>query len=161
IRPMHKSAILSPCLTYRYVLTRAWDEALPLSYWIMLNPSTADASLDDPTIRRCMSFARRWGCGGIDVRNLFALRATEPRRLRGGDHPPFGPDNDKHLIALAERRPGPVVAAWGTHGALFSRGTYVTHLLAERAVPLSCLGTTKDGHPKHPLYVRTDVPLIP
>ncbi|MDB5297796.1 MAG: hypothetical protein JWO31_3779 [Phycisphaerales bacterium] len=74
------AAVLSPCERYRYVLHRWWDESKPAVCWLMLNPSTADAATDDPTIRKCCGFARAWGAGGIAVVNLFALRATDPRR---------------------------------------------------------------------------------
>ena len=97
---------------YRYRLTRRWetDDRASMLRWIMLNPSTADASLDDPTIRRCMGFARAWGYGGIVVHNLYALRATDPRQLR--DHPdPVGPVNDSYIAGWRV----PTICAWGAH----------------------------------------------
>jgi hypothetical protein len=92
---MTATAVLSDCGTYRYRLGRRWAEG-PVDVWIMLNPSTADATVDDRTIRRCMEFSRRWGAGALVVGNLFALRATDPAELVR--HPdPIGPDNDEHL----------------------------------------------------------------
>ena len=141
--------------TYRYLLTRRWDVMRPVMGWIMLNPSTADAFQPDPTITRCMGFARREGCGGIDVCNLFALRATDPRALAGHDDP-VGPGNDDFLADLARLAEGPVVAAWGAYGGASGRDGRVARLFAGVGVPLRCVGTTKAGAPRHPLYVRGD-----
>jgi hypothetical protein len=157
------TAVFSPDRTYRYSLTRRWDNTAPLACFIMVNPSTADALTDDPTIRRCCSFARSWGAGGLLVVNLFALRATNPDELRR--HPdPVGPDNDyaiRYLLsANPYRPPGWVVAAWGVHGLLDGRDEQVFALVADTpAAGLQCLGTTRDGQPRHPLYVRGGTPL--
>ena len=125
--------------------------------WIMLNPSTADAFADDPTIRRCASFARREGCGGIKVVNLFALRATDPRELRR--HPdPVGACNDRVIDAHAR---GLVVVAWGAGGALGGRDADAARILEAAGVTPVCLGVTAGGQPRHPLYVRGDTPLVP
>jgi hypothetical protein len=117
----------------------------------MLNPSAADAEHDDPTIRRCIGFARRWGYGALDVVNLFAFRTHSPALLkRAAD--PVGPENDRHLaetVARASR----VVAAWGCHGGFDGRNTKVLPLLGNSSV---CFGLTRGGHPRHPLYVRGD-----
>jgi hypothetical protein len=158
------TAVFSPDRTYRYALTRRWDEAAPLACFIMVNPSTADALTDDPTIRRCSTFARSWGAGGLLVLNLFALRATDPAELRR--HPdPVGPDNDhviRRMLSAVTGRAGWVVAAWGVHGLLAGRDTYTARLVADVYGPdLSCLGVTKDGQPRHPLYVHGDTPLTP
>jgi len=145
-----RSAVVSPCGTYRYELRRQWAKGLVCT-WIMLNPSVADSEIDDPTIRRCAGFARRWGHSGITVRNLFALRATDPRALR--HHPdPVGPDNDWWLTAPAS--PGLTVCAWGTHGALRDRAARVVAVLTRRGAPLHCLALTAQGHPRHPLYLH-------
>lgn len=151
---MKKTATISECGTYRYRLGRVWDECLPTVVFVMLNPSTADADLDDPTIRRCCGFAKAWGYGGIEVVNLFGLRATNPDELRR--HPdPIG-----HLgtPAIGDAVIGAplVVAAWGTHGALYGRGAKVRRLIGEWGGTLHHLGLTKDGHPRHPLYLRGD-----
>jgi hypothetical protein len=143
---------------YRYLLTRRWGDPAPWMTWIMLNPSTADASADDPTIRRCTAFARREGCGGMDVVNLFALRATDPAALSASDDP-VGPDNDLFVAQHAAQATF-AVAAWGVHGALRGRGAHVARLLADAGVRLLCFGTTKGGDPRHPLYVRSEAPLV-
>ena len=153
-------AVFNEARTHRYLLTRRWARwALgPAMTWIMLNPSTADAFADDPTIRRCISFARREGCGSLRVLNLFALRATDPRELR--KHPdPVGPRNDQMI--RSQPRSAFTVAAWGADALAVERGQEVARLLAATAVPLSCLGVTSGGHPRHPLYIRADAPLIP
>lgn len=138
---------------YRYSLSRAWN-AHGKVCWIMLNPSTADAKQDDPTIRRCMGFAASWGFGGIVVVNLFALRATDPRELQrqGGV---VGPENDLTIITEA-RAAGRVMAAWGAHGSLFFRSSKVVTMLRDTGVVLHHLGLTGRGEPRHPLYVKGD-----
>lgn len=141
--------------THRYLLERHWQPGLVMT-WVMLNPSTADAFTDDATICRCVSFARREGCGGMRVVNLYALRATDPREIRR--HPdPIGPCN---LRFLCEQTRGVrVIAAWGADGALNERGDEVGRYLIGTGVVLECLGVTTTGHPRHPLYVRADAPL--
>jgi hypothetical protein len=156
---MKSTAIISEDGIYRYELTREWDEGRH-ALWIMLNPSTADASQDDPTIRRCISFSQRWGFGGLRVCNLFALRATDPKELLGCPDP-VGPENDDYILKNAELA-SCVHLAWGTKGALKGRAEAVVQLLrATGRQYLLCLGTTKDGHPKHPLYIRSDVQPLP
>jgi hypothetical protein len=149
-----RSAVVSPCGTYRYELRRVWA-AGPLCGWIMLNPSTADAEQDDPTIRRCMGFARAWGYAGIVVRNLYALRATDPREL--ATHPqPWGPDNDTHLMNAVD---DPItVCAWGSRG---ERGDTVINALADAGANLHHLGLTRAGKPRHPLYRPASVTPTP
>jgi len=140
-----RSAVLSDCGIYRYSLTRRWSPG-PLLGWVMLNPSIADALVDDPTIRRCVGFARRWGFAGIVVRNLYALRATDPREL--ARHPaPVGPDNHTHLDAAAGD--ALTVCAWGARGG--TRGVDVAAQLDERGAHLVCLGLTVGAQPRHPL----------
>ena len=152
-------AVLSSDGVYRYRLGRTWDPALPPAVWIMLNPSTADANQDDPTIRRVVRFStglRFPDVGGIVVANLYAYRATRPADLWQADDP-VGPDNDAHLRELLATG-GPVVAAWGAN-ARPGRVDQVAGMAGVRGVKLYCLGTTKDGAPRHPLYVRSDTPL--
>ena len=152
------TAIFSPCRGYRYTLTRTWDPERPPVAWIGLNPSTADEREDDPTIRRCMGFARSWGAGGIIMLNLFAYRSTDPRKLHTmGRDACVGRKNDKHLLRIAQQG-HPMVACWGTHGALHGRDREVASLLG--FLRLRCLGLTKDGHPKHPLYLAGDTKLM-
>ena len=144
-------AILSDDRTYRYQLWRHWDVFKPRLGWIMLNPSTADETEDDPTIRRCINFAKGWGYGSIVVGNLFALRATEPKELY--DHPdPIGPENNEHLREICDEAEA-VVAAWGAHGDYQQRGWAVRQMLD---VELLALGTTMDDQPVHPLYQPGD-----
>lgn len=134
---------------YRYRLSRVWDPTLPRCAMVMLNPSTASAVRLDPTVRRCVRFAQDWGFGALEVVNLFALRSTDPHALR--THPrPVGTRNDDALLAAAASA-DLVVAAWGVHGTLADRGSTVRALLREHR--LHHLATTRDGHPRHPLYL--------
>ena len=123
----------------------------------MLNPSTADGEVDDPTIRRCVGFAKKWGYSGITVVNLFALRTTDPNDLyrvsRDNDVYPIGPDNDNAIIAGAATSDC-VVCAWGAHGSYMGRGPQVIKMIG--TLKSMCLGMTKGGQPKHPLYLRND-----
>ena len=152
--PDIKDAVISPCGLYRYRLSRTWDgRKLPL-VWIMLNPSTADAEVDDPTIRRCVSFSKREGAGGIDVLNLFALRATNPAALRHVEDP-IGPDNDEWIREVLHPH-SRVVVAWGNHGMLLGRAVAVTRRLRESGLDIMALG----NKPRHPLYIRGDQPLV-
>jgi hypothetical protein len=121
---------------------------------IGLNPSTADESKLDPTLKRCVAFAHSWGYGGFVMANLFAFRATDPLDMKACLEP-VGPDNDTFLIELAFACKL-VLAAWGTHGGWLGRDDEVIDLLTSRGVNLACLALTKFGFPKHPLYVKGD-----
>ena len=158
---VRKSADISACGRYRYRLTRHWDpDARPLAF-VLLNPSTADASVDDATIRRCMGFARRDSFGSILVVNLYAFRTTDPRHLKHCPDPD-GPENLSYLDEVAEvsrLTSSPVVCGWGTWGG--ERGPVVAARLLRQGAHLVCLGLTRCGHPKHPLYVRADQPFVP
>jgi hypothetical protein len=156
-----KAATISACGRYRYDLTRRWDEG-PLALWIMLNPSTADAEVDDPTIRRVAGFSRSWGMPGFTVVNLYALRATKPAHLLAADDP-TGPDNGytirAHILTAAV-----IVGAWGAWWS--SQRDRPPRYNVEGAVRdagrrLYCLGTTKGGEPRHPLYVAASQPRVP
>lgn len=151
------SAVSGHGRSYRYLLTRRWGVG-PTAVFVMLNPSTADAERDDPTLTRCVSFARREGCAALAVVNLFALRSPDPRVL-ARHRDPVGPRNDTYIAAACAAAPL-VVAAWGTGGRLHGRAAQVTAMLARAGVRLWCVGTTKDGSPRHPLYVRGSTPLI-
>jgi hypothetical protein len=142
---------------YRYRLWRIWDGSIPQMVFVMLNPSTADATTDDPTIRRCIGFAKRENCGGIEVVNLYALRATKPVHLL--DHPdPEGPGNCMAWAEALYDRPQPVVvAAWGANSDL--AGLPESKALRGASQTWHCLGTTKDGAPRHPLYLKGNTPL--
>jgi hypothetical protein len=142
---------------YRYSLTRCWDAMGSTMTFIMLNPSTADAHQNDPTITRCMSFARRWGFGSLEVVNLFAYRSTDPRLLSVVDDP-VGPENDAYILN-AIRRTELVVLAWGTKGVLRQRDQEVLDLISD--YELYALEISKRGHPKHPLYLRSEVSPTP
>ena len=135
---------------YRYSLTRQWSSG-PRVCWIMLNPSTADADQDDPTIRRCIGFSRTWGFGELVIVNLFALRATNPRELKRHVDP-VGAGNERE-IGMASRTSALTVAAWGVHGAFLQGGARARARLGSR---ICHLGLTRDGHPRHPLYLRGD-----
>lgn len=143
---------------FRYALWRTWDaETHPLVF-IGLNPSTADASADDPTIRRCRGFAKREGYGGLVMLNLFALRSTDPTGLRRVPDA-VGQWNDDALVTRTEGRD--IVAAWGATLADFvaPRAREVISMLRDRGRVLRCLGTTRFNHPRHPLYVAANAPL--
>lgn len=148
-----KSAVISDCGQYRYTLQRRWDHIkIPLATFVMLNPSTADADNDDPTIRRCIGFAKALGWGGIQVVNLYALRSTDPKALWTAADP-VGPDNDKHLTDVAQWADiasAPLIAAWGAN----ARPDRVTAVLAlPHFDRLTALGVTNKGAPRHPLYL--------
>ena len=155
-----KTARISACGKYRYRLTRYWGPE-PMLPFVMLNPSTADADIDDPTIRRCMTFARREGAGGIVVSNLFALRATDPKELKLVNDPAGIGNRDalQEIAGDAKAYNVPLVCAWGAHGTILSTYSACDELRREGA-RLVCLGKTKEGFPRHPLYVRGDAPLI-
>lgn len=153
--PMDKTsgAVISDDRLYRYSLWRCWDSRRARILWVMLNPSTADGAVDDPTIRRCKAFSCRWGFGSLTVVNLFAFRTSTPAALHL-HHDPVGPENDQHILSacgLAQT----IIAAWGVHGG--RRGRIVTAMVAKRYQGrIECLGVTKNGSPRHPLYLHHD-----
>ncbi len=139
---------------YRYRLWRSWGPGRRCAF-VMLNPSTADADVDDPTIRRCIGFAKAWGYDGLEVANLFAFRATKPRELYWCDEGIcIGPDNDDALVAIANMTHR-LVCAWGNHGGLHKRSGVVLELLRRYCDPMA-LAATKQGQPAHPLYLPAD-----
>lgn len=142
-------AIISDCKQYRYRLWRIWDDSKPLVLFIMLNPSTADALKDDPTIRRCINFAHSWGYGGIMVGNLFSYCSSNPKELLKVSNP-VGEDNNSHILDMhAQCRL--TVCAWG------NVKTNVKPLIGIDVSELHYLELTKHFNPKHPLYVKGDV----
>lgn len=152
----HGDAYFSADKLYRYHLARTWDKQKPRMMFIGLNPSTADHTKLDPTLRRVVGFADREGCGGIMMANLFAFRATRPGDMKAaGD--PVGPINDWWLKTAA-RWASKIVVGWGTHGGFNNRDVQVERLLA--GADLLCLGLTGGGHPRHPLYLPKDAPLM-
>lgn len=155
---LRRSAFISPCGKYRYNLRRSWvlgGNGKEVCF-VMLNPSTADGDVDDPTIRRCMNFTKQWGYSSLAVRNLFSLRATDPKELRKAENP-IGPKGD--LTVLLCRHADLVVAAWGS-SVPFDRGELVRDKLLLLGVQLWCLGKTKKGSPRHPLYVPNNTQLV-
>lgn len=142
----NRGAQFSACRRFRYSLWRTWGEG-PTVMFVGLNPSTADALLDDPTIRRCMNFARGWGYSGMVMTNLFAWRATNPRDMLAAEDP-IGAGNDAMLVS-EHQKAALTVAAWGAHGGHQGRDQAVRALLPR----LHYLRLTKDGYPGHPLYL--------
>ena len=142
--------------SYRYTLWRCWDEQRPRVLFILLNPSTADATHDDPTLRRCLGFAHRLQAGSIEVVNLYSYRASSPQRLRQVADP-IGARTDDAIREAAQRETQ-IIAGWGGQGSWHERDQAVRHLLV--GCDLWCLGWTKHGQPRHPLYVRADTCLV-
>lgn len=136
---------------YRYRLWREWDAEQPRITFVMLNPSTANQTNNDPTIRRVLGFAQTWGYGSLEVVNLFAWCASDPRELSSATDA-IGPENNRYLLEAATRSLL-LVVAWGQEGRLRDRDQEVLQLLASQGHSLSCLGTTLRGCPKHPLYL--------
>src|SRR5438270_442787 len=150
--PPADDAIISPCGRYRYVLTRHIGRGRRTATFVLLNPSTADAARDDPTIRRCRGFARRWRCGRLVVLNVFALRATDPAELRRAADP-VGPENAAWFERLLINCDGPIVCGWGTCGTLLDQDLIVRQWLDDLGARTRALGVTKHGQPLHPLYL--------
>lgn len=145
---MEKTAIISQDEKYRYQLSRTWDETKPRILFIMLNPSTADANIDDPTIRRVISFAKSWGYGGVYVGNLFAFRSTDPKGLKQIADP-VGENNIQHiqsLVGLVDK----VIYAWGNNQ---KEPKWLSDLVA---TPY-CIDISKKKVPKHPLYLKSEL----
>lgn len=145
---------------YRYLLTRTWQPGGSTVAFIMLNPSKADAEINDPTIRRCIRFAQDWQHGSLAVVNLYAWRETHPAQLQAVDRvQAVGPDADQYLQAVFAHC-STVVAAWGANAYVQPERVQQVQQLAHRAgVPLHCLGTSRNGSPRHPLFVPAAKPL--
>lgn len=151
-------AIFSDCRRYRYRLARDWKgigEESRIVTFIGLNPSTADEKTLDPTLRRCVRFAMDWGYSAFCMVNLFSYRATNPLDMKAQGLDAIGPQNDEH-IAFVARHSEIVVAAWGAHGGWLNRDAEVRLLLLGEGVEPKCLGKTRDGMPRHPLYLKRD-----
>jgi hypothetical protein len=159
-------AIFSPDEVHRYTLWRRLSDNLknnpdaPPILFVLLNPSTATHEVSDPTVTRCINYAKTWGHGRITVVNIFAVRETDPRNMKASKDP-IGPHNDHYIHAEAENvakaDAGRIICAWGAHGEFLDRGQRVATLLQDIDAPLHCLALTKAGHPKHPLYLRADL----
>jgi len=164
---MERKTIFSDDRVYRYTLWREFEQPAHLIaeyspatmrdgyvQFIGLNPSTADETKDDPTIRRCIGFAKAWGYAALCMTNLFAFRATDPYVMKSHQHP-VGDDNTHHLLTCGANA-GLVVAAWGKHGTFRHQDLNVRQILYRAGVRLHCLGLNSDGTPKHPLYLKKD-----
>ena len=152
------SAIIDPSGDFRFQLTRIWDPALPHACWIGLNPSDADARRNDPTIRKMIGFARLWGCGGIHVVNLFAIRSPYPMYIDPFSEPTA--ENDRYILDSVQGCEI-VVACWGAEKVAIERAAQVlANLKREGVKEIKCLGTTKGGQPRHPLYLSYDLRLV-
>ncbi len=148
-----RSATFSDCRRYRYTLTKRWSDG-PLIAWVALNPSTADEVQDDPTIRRMSGFAKQWNYGGLVVLNIFAYRATDPREMKAQSDPVGAGNLSAGMVCdIAQNGVELFVACWGAHGSHLDRAAAVCRVFDSLQIPLHCLGTTKDGNPKHPLYL--------
>lgn len=156
------TAIFDDREEYRYLLTRRFAKECGSGVvsFIMLNPSTADALKNDPTVARCCAFAKRWGYGALEVVNLFALRATDPRELKRKFDPTGGLTNEDHIVDSC-RRADLVVAGWGAHGSLRSQAGHIRWLLDRNGVQLHALKLTLKNEPCHPLYLSGDLKPFP
>lgn len=157
-RQMDSTAVFSPCREYRFELWRRWGaDDDPFAMFIGLNPSTADETKDDPTIRRCIRFAKDWGYGGLLMANAFAYRATDPKVMKAATEP--GEMKARNFLSIDHhaRRAGVVVAAWGVHGTHQGRDAELLAMIPG----LKALGFTIHGHPRHPLYMPADSKPLP
>ncbi len=148
---MKKSALFSDNRKYRYTLWRIWDSKSGYAMFVGLNPSTANETEDDPTVRRCIGFTKLWGYGALCMTNLFAYRATSPKDMQRADSP-IGSANDYFLKNIAVSA-SIVIAAWGTRGGFLQRDKAVISLIPNKHV----LRLTKGGYPAHPLYLPRDI----
>jgi hypothetical protein len=160
-------AVFSDCVRYRFLLWRTWDRAKDHAAFIGFNPSTADASLDDPTIRRCRSFAERERLGGFEMLNLFAFRETSPATLWKQKGDIVGAAND-FAIDHAMYRCSRIIVAWGAlvvegpahrRGLIRARVEAIVRIAKTHGRELMCLGTSLAGHPRHPLMLKSETPL--
>lgn len=152
---MKNTAKLSECKKYRFALWRTWDDSKPCVMFVGLNPSTADESTDDPTLTRCINYAKSWGFGRVCMANLFAYRATKPNDMKAAKDP-IGSENNEWLKKLANDA-DLVVAAWGNDGSYLGRSEQVKELLPN----IHCLKINKSGEPAHPLYQKADMKPVP
>jgi hypothetical protein len=155
---LERDARISDCGKYRYLLRRTWDHDRPRALYVMLNPSTADAEIDDATIRSCIRLAQGLAYGSFEVVNLYAFRTTDPRELQKASDP-IGPNNDA-VIEAAAGRCDSIICAWGAYGPATMRGRTVHEILRRNRPAIFCLGRTKNGAPKHPLYIPTGATLL-
>lgn len=152
---MEKKANISKDKIYRYTLSRTWDSTKPTVLFIGLNPSIADENIDDPTITRCINFAKDWGYGTLLMANLFAFRSTYPKEIYLIDDP-IGKDND-HYILECVKQSDLIIACWGNNGTYMDREKIIKELVPN----LYCLQKNKNGTPHHPLRLPRDINPIP
>lgn len=155
---IERTAQFDPTGAYRFLLTRVWDPDRPRVCWVMLNPSDADAYHDDNTAKQIISFSKAWNYGSLEAVNLFALISTDPKKLRLAPDP-VGVGNDNYIREAAGRA-SMIVCAWGAFGTLLGRDREVITILQQFG-ELYCIGTTKDGHPWHPLRKSLELRAIP
>lgn len=141
----------SSCLKYRWSLSRKWDNTKCVCVFIGLNPSTADETVNDPTVNRCMNYAMSWGYGSLIMLNLFAYRSTDPKKLYIIDNP-IGHCNLSTIISFCKNA-DIVIAAWGKHGKHLHADTDTLSVL-KNICDVYCLRINKDGTPIHPLYQK-------
>lgn len=165
VHGIHRDAVFSPCGRHRYVLGRRWDqeETFRMVNFIMLNPSVADTEVDDPTIRRCMGFAKRWGCNELVVTNLYPIVTEHPSVMKAAEDR-LGPRveagsrlfvNHGYIERVA-RDADIVICAWGAHATPTAVNLALGSIFEAGADP-HCLRWTKDGQPSHPLYLPSDL----
>lgn len=146
---IQKGAHFSIDRKYRYNLWRIWEPEYPKINWLMLNPSTADENVEDPTISKCIRFSKMWGYGSVYITNIFAYRATAPEDMKA-QADPIGPNNDWYVWSTA-KMVDKVICAWGNHGEHLGRADHTRNMLKD--VELHCLKLNKTGEPQHPLYL--------
>lgn len=154
---LERDAVLSDCGTYRYLLRRTWDHSKPRALVVMLNPSTADAEVDDATIRSLVRLLRGAGYGSFEVVNVFAFRSTDPKRLTEAADP-VGPRN-LPIIEAAIGRCDVAICAWGAHPMARGASVEIRNAIRAARPAMYCFGKTKDGDPKHPLYIKSGTAL--
>ena len=152
---MEKKANISKDKIYRYTLSRTWDSTKPTVLFIGLNPSIADENIDDPTVTRCINFAKDWGYGTLLMANLFAFRSTYPKEIYLIDDP-IGKDNDHYLLECVKQS-DLIIACWGNNGTYMDREKIIKELVPN----LYCLQKNKNGTPHHPLRLPRDINPIP
>lgn len=160
LREFIRTALISPCGLYRYYLTRTWAPG-PRMVFVMLNPSKADANIDDQTVLKCVGFAERFGCGSIAIVNLFAFRATDPKDLAAAGYL-AGPDNDFWLLSACVAADH-VVYAWGANASkppIGRQAWHVSAMLGRHVDAPLCIARTAEGYPQHPCMAPY-APLIP
>lgn len=162
---MTRTCHFSPCRGYRYELRIIWDETLKPQMFIGLNPSVADETQDDPTVRRCIDYAKRFGAGGLVMANAMAFRSTDPLVMLAFAGDQVGPENTiKYLEYLASGCQNKPIAAWGKNAVKVKRGWNGGNRHRELTVmmgPLDCLRLNGDGTPAHPLYLPAKLTPIP